>query len=158
MGLNPYWEAKFSATPHEIPSILWNQKVYWQSRKSTTNVPILRHMQQARSLSQDLLYHHLPISVYIFTAVLSSVLRYLTFVSIHHPSHPCYKPHQSCLRDLINRIIFFWITKIRWLLKNLFSFSNSCRLFLGANIILKNMLPNILSLFFPHCKRSISTS
>jgi hypothetical protein len=148
MGLNPYWEAKFSATPHEIPSILWNQKA---------NVLILRHMQPARSLSQDLLYHHLPISAYIFTAVLSSVLRYLKFVSIHHPSHPCYKPHQSC-RDLINRIIFFRITKIMWLLKNLFFFSNSCRLFLGANIILKNMLPNIPSLFFFYSKRSISTS
>jgi hypothetical protein len=109
-GRIPYWEAKFSATPHEISSLLWNRKVYWQSRNSSSWDICSQHGH----------FQHLPISVHIFTAVLTSNLRYRKFVCIYHPSHPCYKPHQSCLRQLTIRIIFFWTTKIMRILKKLF--------------------------------------
>jgi hypothetical protein len=61
MVLNPSWEAANCAATQELPTILWNPKVYYRDHKSTPLVPILSQINPIHTIPSYLSEIHINI-------------------------------------------------------------------------------------------------
>ena len=139
------WEAIRFSGRHEIPLILWNQKVHYCFHKRPSTLPILSHIWPVHTLSSQFLKIQLNKSSYLRLGLPSSLFPsgFPTKTLCTRPVFPkraTYSAHPIVL-DFMNG-------EYRWLSYSLCSFLHSpvTSSLLGPNILLNALFSNTLIL------------
>jgi hypothetical protein len=99
MKLSPFWEAANCAAMQELPSILWNPKVYYCVHKSPPLVPILSHINPIHTIPSYLskIHFHIvhPLTSWPSQWSLSLWFSHQYPIYISLPPNSCYLPYPS---------------------------------------------------------------